>query len=170
MKKNEENKNTAPFKSKRIKRTYTQKINSTPEKIFPLLCPQREKDWLDGWNYEMIYSESGLAEDGAVFKTKHEGDVDTLWVVTRHDRENFIVEFVRMTWETLVTKISLQLEAISEDMTNIHVEYVFTSITEKGNEFIEGNSARQFLEMMKWWEKSLNYYLETGSKLLAIKL
>lgn len=168
--KEENKKNKVPFKAKRIKRTYTQKINSTPEKIFPLLCPQREKDWLDGWNYEMIYSESGLAEDGAIFKTKHESDVDTIWVVTKHDKENLCVEFVRMTWEVLVTKINMQLEPVTEELTNLHIEYVFTSITEKGNEFIEGNSARQFLDMMKWWEKSLNYYLETGNKLLALKL
>ncbi|MGE5403048.1 MAG: hypothetical protein ACM3S2_21820 [Ignavibacteriales bacterium] len=169
MKQKEENEKPV-FNSKRVKRTYTQKINSTPDKIFPLLCPKRELDWLDGWHYEMVYSESGFAEEGAIFKTKHEGTVDTIWVVTKHDKENFIVEFVRMTWETVVVKINMKLEDNYNGTSDLHIEYIFTSITEKGSEFIDGKSSRQFLDMMKWWEKSLNYYLETGNKLLALKL
>ena len=57
------------FSPKRITREYRQTINATPEKMFPLLCPVREADWLDGWRYNMIYSESGLVEEGAVFST-----------------------------------------------------------------------------------------------------
>ncbi|MEI7810792.1 MAG: hypothetical protein WCJ01_00040 [Ignavibacteria bacterium] len=158
------------FKSKKIKRTFTQKINSTPDKIFPLLCPEREKDWLDGWSYDMIYSESGFAENGAIFKTRYGETVDTIWIVTKYDKELGIIEFVRMTWDVVVVNISFRLEAVNDTVTDIHVEYIFTSITEKGNEFIEGSSSRQFLEMMKWWEKSLNYFIMTGNKLLAIKL
>lgn len=29
----------------------------------------REAEWLDGWKHNMIYSESGLVEEGAVFST-----------------------------------------------------------------------------------------------------
>ncbi|MGE5431615.1 MAG: hypothetical protein ACM3QX_11110 [Syntrophomonadaceae bacterium] len=166
----EEKEKKPPFVSKRVNRSYIQKINSTPDKIFPLLCPRRELDWLDGWHYEMIYSESGFAEDGAVFKTKHEGEVNTIWTVTRYDKENFEIEFVRMTWEVVVVRIKMRLEDNRDGSSNLHIEYIFTPITEKGNEFIDGKSAKQFLEMMKWWEKSLNYYLETGGKLLALKL
>ncbi|MGE5458209.1 MAG: hypothetical protein ACM3RX_07630 [Methanococcaceae archaeon] len=171
MKKQEEKPpKKATFKSKRVKRSFVQKIASTPDKIFPLLCQKRELDWLDGWKYEPIYSESGYAEEGAIFKTKHEGDVETIWVVSRYSPETYTVEFVRMTWETIVVKINLRVEDNFNGTSSLNVEYIFTSITEKGNEFIDGNSSKQFLEMMKWWEKSLNYYLETGNKLLALKL
>ena len=47
--------------------TFKQLNNAEPEKVFPLLCPVREKDWLDGWNYKMIYSKSGLIEKNCVF-------------------------------------------------------------------------------------------------------
>ena len=73
------------FKSQKITREYRQTINATPEKVFPLLCPVREADWLDGWQYSMIYSESGLVEEGAVFSTPCEGEEDTVWIVTKHD-------------------------------------------------------------------------------------
>ena len=40
--------------------------------IFELACPVREDEWLTGWRElrEIIYTESGFAESGCVFKTK----------------------------------------------------------------------------------------------------
>ena len=157
-----------PFKSKKVKRSYTQRIKAASEVIFPLLCPQKELDWLDGWDYEMIYSQSGFAEDGAVFKTRHEGDVNTIWVVSRYDRENKIIEFVRLTWETVAVKIHIHIYDNHNGTSDVYVEYTFTSITEKGNEFVEGTSEKQFIKMMRWWERSMNYYLDTGRKLLML--
>ncbi len=155
-----------PFKSKKVKRSYTQRIKAASEVIFPLLCPQKELEWLDGWDYEMIYSQSGFAEDGAVFKTKHSGDVNTIWVVSRYDRENKIIEFVRMTWETVVVKIHIHIYDNHNGTSDVYIEYTFTSITGKGNEFVEASSEKEFVKMMHWWERSMNYYLETGKKLL----
>jgi hypothetical protein len=154
------------FESQRVTRSYTQKIEASAEKIFPLLCPQKELDWLDGWNYEMVYSITGFAEEGAIFKTKHEGDINTIWVVSKYDRENKIIEFVRMTWEIVVVKIHIHVLDNNNGTSDVYIEYTFTSITEKGNEFVEGTSEKQFNKMMRWWEKSMNYYFETGRKLL----
>jgi hypothetical protein len=50
-------------------KNYRQTIQATPDQVFPLLCPVREKEWLENWQYQMLYSESGLAETGAVFAT-----------------------------------------------------------------------------------------------------
>ncbi|MCX6150858.1 MAG: hypothetical protein NTX22_10060 [Ignavibacteriales bacterium] len=157
-----------PFKSNRISRTYTQKINATAKEIFPLLCPQKETEWLDGWSYEMIFSLSGFAEEGAVFKTKHAGDVNTIWVVTKYNKKNKIIEFVRLTWETVIVKIRLQVIDNTDGTSDVKVDYTFTTISEKGNEFVQTKSEKQFDDMMRWWEKSMNYYLETGRKLLLL--
>jgi hypothetical protein len=45
------------FKSYRIAYEYTQTNPATPDKVFPLLCPVREADWLPGWQYRLIYSD-----------------------------------------------------------------------------------------------------------------
>ena len=34
-------------------------FETTPENIFPLLCPAREADWIPGWDSELIYTKSG---------------------------------------------------------------------------------------------------------------
>lgn len=58
-------------------------MDERPERIFPLLCPVLEYDWVPGWECELVYTESGVAESGAVFRTERErdGGLDT-WVVS----------------------------------------------------------------------------------------
>ena len=41
-------KNQAEFKAKRVIRGYCQTINAKPADVFPLLCPVKEAQWLDG--------------------------------------------------------------------------------------------------------------------------
>lgn len=74
------------FTAKRIVRSYRQAINAPAEEVFPLICPVREAEWLDGWDYRMVYSESGIAEEGCVFTSHHPGEEsDTIWIITQHD-------------------------------------------------------------------------------------
>jgi hypothetical protein len=47
--------------------TCRQTINAPPDAVFPLICPVREAEWLDGWRYTMLFSVSGVVEQGAVF-------------------------------------------------------------------------------------------------------
>jgi hypothetical protein len=37
----------SPFQSRRVVRRYCYEIDASPERIFPLLCPVREYDWID---------------------------------------------------------------------------------------------------------------------------
>jgi len=58
------------FKARRVAHEYTQTNPASPEKVFPLLCPVREADWIPGWRYTLIYSDSGVAELGCIFTTQ----------------------------------------------------------------------------------------------------
>jgi len=53
----------------RVTRTFTQHLVAEPSRVFPLLCPVREADWLEGWDPLLIVSESGIAEPDCVFVT-----------------------------------------------------------------------------------------------------
>ena len=88
------------LQARRVVKAYRQTIEGTPERVFPLLCPVREVEWLDGWAYRMVHSVSGLVEPGAVFTTSAPGEADTVWVVSRHDPSLGIVEFCRFTAES----------------------------------------------------------------------
>lgn len=156
------------FEPRRLIREYRQTIHASPEKVFPLLCPVREADWLDGWRFSMIYSGSGFVEEGAVFRTAHEGEEDTVWVVTRHDTETLSVDFVRFTPGSRTCLLKISVKPRNDNSSFVHIRYVYTGITSAGNDFIDGFTEEAFVEAMKFWEKSMNYFIETGQRLKSI--
>lgn len=154
------------FIAKRITRNYCQTIFSTPDKIFPLICPVLEAQWLDDWDYKMIYSETGFAEDGAVFTTSNEGEEDTVWIVTEHDKIDNKVEFIRITPASRVSKLTVHIKEKDHNSSYVDITYTYTAYTAEGNRFIDDYTEKVFLKMVKHWEDSINYFLETGRKLI----
>ena len=120
--------NTKAFRPERITRKYRQTINAAPHVVFPLLCPVREAEWLDG------------------VKTAE-------------------VEFTRFTPNA--TTCVLKIAVISKDENNAYVDiaYTYTGLSPEGNSFIENFTEETFLEAVIFWEKSMNYFLETGQQL-----
>jgi hypothetical protein len=155
----------AKFTARRTTRTYRQTINSIPESVFPLLCPVREAEWLDGWQYAMIYSESGLIEEWAVFRTAHEGEEDTVWIVTKHDPRKREIEFARFTPGSRTCVLRIAVRAKAKNSSFVDISYTYTATTPAGNDFIDGLTEEAFVKGVVFWEKSVNYFLETGKKL-----
>jgi hypothetical protein len=145
--------------------TFKQLNNAAPEAVFPLLCPVREKDWLDGWDYKMIYSKSGLIEKNCVFSTSYPDEMDTIWHVTQHNPEEFEVEFLRVTPNENVVRINIKLNPLENSKTETDIAYQYTGLNKKQSEYINNELESKFSESMRWWEKSINHYLETGKLL-----
>jgi len=150
--------------------TCTQINTGNIKEVFPLLCPVREKDWIDGWNCKMIHSISGLIEKNCVFTTKHHGDLETIWHVTQYDKENYSIEFLRVTLNENTVRINIHLEKIDESNTKTHISYLYTilgiyQVKEKMSQI-----EQSFLESMTYWEKAINYYLKTGKMLKKFKV
>ena len=144
---------------------YTQLNTGKINEVFPLLCPVREKDWLDGWDFQMIYSQSGLAEKDCVFTTPHHGKYDTVWHITQYDQSNRKIEFLRVTPSENVVRINIELEESGTQQTSTKISYQYTSLSEEVNRFIEADLEISFLKSMVWWEKAINHYLKTGEML-----
>ncbi len=153
------------FQAKHITRSYEQTISADPSKVFDLLCPVKEAQWLEGWDYTLLHSESGLAEEGCVFLSRQEGEKDTIWMITKRDVQNRKIEFVRATPESRIARLTIAVDEKAANVSKVKITYVITAICEKGNIFLEAFTEEKFTEVMKFWEKSMNYYLETGKKL-----
>lgn len=153
------------FSAKRKVFSFTQVINERPEKIFPLLCPERETEWLDGWTYNMIYSISGVAEPGAVFSTSDEGEEDTVWIITKHAKTNYIVEFTRFTPGSRTCVLFIKVAEKNKNSSYVDICYTYTGLTDAGNKFIDEYKEEEFNERMKFWQNSMNYFIETGKTL-----
>jgi hypothetical protein len=87
------------MKRYRTTKSYTMCLDAQADAIFPLLCPVREFDWIQPWQCEMVYTDSGRAELDCVFKTNFpdDGPEDT-WVISRYEMrllQNMINHFLK---------------------------------------------------------------------------
>ena len=153
------------FTGKQKTLMYTQLNNASPDEVFPLLCPFREKDWLEGWDYQMIHSKSGLIEQDCVFTTPHHGDQVTVWQVTQYDTIKKRIEFLRVTPKENIVKINISLSPNDIGHTLVHISYQYTALNKAQNDFIENELEQVFNGNMEWWEKAINHYLEFGQML-----
>jgi hypothetical protein len=156
------------FEAKRISHEYTQTNDAPPVKVFPLLCPVREADWVPGWKYRVIYSKSGVAEDGCVFTTPNEGGPETVWIVTHYDPAAFTIAFAWVQPGMIATQLRISLAAAPEGKTSAHIHYFYTGLSAAGNVEIDSFTPEWFRTKMQDWEKAMNHYLHTGSLIPAL--
>jgi hypothetical protein len=156
--------------SGRSSRSYTQRIEAPPARVFPLLCPVREAEWLDGWSeqVEMVHSACGLAEEGCVFRTRVAGRPETVWIITRHDATAGVVEFHRVTPGLVATRLAIVVAGESDGSSAVHITYTFTPLSAAGIAFVEtAHSEEAFRQDMIWWQDSMNHWLCSGEVLRA---
>jgi uncharacterized protein YndB with AHSA1/START domain len=94
-----------------MRRTFehTARIAAPPHRVFPLLCPVREPEWIPGWSCELIHTASGLAEKGCVFRTDSPSGRGTMtWVMTAYEPAER-VEFTCVATDGLVMRIEAGL-------------------------------------------------------------
>ena len=153
--------------SMKFVKNHVMKIDASPDLIFPLLCPAREAEWIDGWSCEMIHSESGLAELGCVFKTNRKPENEAYWIMSRCCPP-CEAEYIRFVTEKMFVVLNFKL-AKTDFGTAIDVMYAFTGVTEVGNLFVE-TKVPQYIDLaIKHLEASLNHFVRTGEKLLVNK-
>ena len=160
------------FQGKRITHEYTQNNVAPPEKVFPLLCPVREADWVPGWQYRLIYSESGAAEYGCVFITPNEGGTETTWMVTDYDPASFRIAYAWVNPGLVAAQIRIWLSRssgaqTSPGHTNAFIQYTYTGLSTEGNREVERYDQKWFRHKMQSWEAAINHYLQTGKRIGA---
>lgn len=148
-------------KRARVRLSYPMKVSSPQEEVFPLLCPLREFDWVPGWECEIVYSESGVAEEGCIFRTDRpaDGGLDT-WVVSRYEPSRRI-SFVRVNpLRTILYDITL--EPSPAGGTRLIWRQEITALDAAGDALVQGQTQDAFASMIENIERMLEHYLTTG--------
>lgn len=143
--------------------SYTQHLVAQPDAVFPLLCPVREADWIEGWEPRQVVSESGVAERDCVFVTPAQ-PADAVWYITRHEPESGFIEMVRITPNVTASRLSIQLRAV-EGGSEADITYAHTSLGPEGDTFVASFTADFYRRFMQDWESRINHFLLTGSAL-----
>ena len=148
-------------KPTRATRTFTQKLAAPPDRVFPLLCPVLEADWLEDWDPLVVFTNSGVAEPDCVFMTKA-APHPAIWFVTRHEPEPGFVEMLKISPEITACRLSIQLSAAGDGCEAL-ITYSHTSLGPRGDDFVAGFTEAFYDGFMREWETRMNHYLKTGT-------
>ena len=138
--------------------SYVHCIQAAPEVVFPLLCPVREHDYLPDWRADILYSESGVAEEGCIFVTRNREGAPTIWCIIDHDAAAGRIRFVTFTPESRVGQLDIKLEP-DGDMTAVTFTYTHTAVSPEGEAYLAELTEERFREKMAAFEASLNGFI-----------
>jgi hypothetical protein len=152
------------FRGQRVTHEFTQTNPATPDKVFPLLCPVREVEWVPGWNHQLIYSDSGVAELGCVFTTIPSDipNAKLTWITTDYDPAAYRIAYIWIHPEHVLAELRIQLTADGEH-TLSHIEFRYTGLSEAGNREVATYDHKWFEKRMHGWESAINHYLLHGT-------
>lgn len=154
------------IKPNRVTRGYTQHLVGKPAAVFPLLCPVREADWIEGWDPLLVVSASGVAEPDCVFTTAAEPN-NAIWYVTRHEAATGFVEMLKITPAVTACRLTIQLRPVGDGSEAV-ITYSHTSLGPEGDAFIASFTEDYFVKFMQDWEARVNHYLRHGFALREI--
>jgi len=152
-------------KPTRATRRYTQRLVAAPEVVFPLLCPVRETDWIEGWDPTLVISTSGVAEPDCVFTTPAENG-EALWYITRHEPAAGFVEMIKFTPGVTACRLTIRLRP-APGGSEADVTYTHTSLGPAGDAFVASFDEAHYRRFMEDWESRLNHHLVHGKALPA---
>lgn len=136
----------ASFRARRIARRKAFGIAATPQMIFPLLCPVREREWLENWKADVVYSDSGVAEENAIFTSEHPLLGEAVYVVSCHEPEQGRLGFTVFYPGTCVQQLEIELKPMGGGGTRLTWNRLFTGLSQRGNALIEQISEEVFEE------------------------
>lgn len=152
---------------KRLISSYSSYVAGPPEKTFPLLCPERECEWIEFWPQQgkLLYTDSGFAELDCIFKATvfdHLGP--ETWCCSRYEPSKAI-DYLRMSPHTVI-RLELRLEPAGPG-THITAKLVFSALDKKGEEFLETCNQGTCKEHFTPCFIMLDHFLRTGKMLPA---
>ncbi len=128
-------------------------FSTSPERLFRLLCPTTELDWIPGWHCDLLHSQSGYAEYNAVFRTDFFGP-EEIWICTRYE-PNKAIEYSR-TAEDVCMKLDIGLTDNCDGTVTGRWVTTASALNEEGNKFVSG------LEAQEAALDVLEHYVNTG--------
>lgn len=147
-----------PFKRK-VQIT-EQVFDAPPAEVFRQFCPTREKDWIDGWEADLVYTETGYVEPHCIFTTPASNIVGTgLWVLTRLE-PNELLELVRIIDNDLVAHFRIDLNDNGNGTCTGTWTLKFTALNEQGNKMVEAMPDDD--PLFRKIVYGLQHYLKTG--------
>jgi hypothetical protein len=138
-------------------------IQARPEMVFPLLCPIRENEWIDGWDAKVLFSKTGVAEDNGVFHTRIA--FGETWVTTRHEPKEYRVEYTIFAGGHAILRLDLALDDLGDGTSRLRTRRTYTTLDWLGRRTVGKMSREEIDRAQDRIARQMNHFLTTGTVL-----
>ena len=159
------------IENKRVEAAVTREIKESPGNIFPLACPVEELRWIPEWDYQLIYSKSGVNETNCIFNEDQSGPhffekaLTTTWVTTIHDPDNYRILFQLNLASKAVIRLNVKFREAGQKVSSCTWRMVFTALDEEANAMADDTIRVKMELVMTFLAEALKHYCETGKML-----
>lgn len=157
--------------NKSVEAIVTREIKASPRKIFPLACPVEELRWIPDWDYELIYSKSGVNETNCIFNENKSGPhffekpLTTTWVTTLHDPDNYRILFQLNLSGKAVIRLKIEFREVAKQVSSCTWHMTFTALDVETNSMADETIRMKLELVMNFLSEALKHYCETGDML-----
>jgi len=160
------------FKARRVCVTHEDTIKATPDECFSLACPVEELKWIDNWQFDMIYSDSGKNEDNCIFREEMSGaavlnlpGLSAYWCTTLYDHADHRFHSLLIYGDKGVSKFEFKAGDAGDGGSTVTWRLTFTALNEEGNDIADDSLEQRMSLMLVFLGRSAKHYLETGEML-----
>ena len=160
------------FKAIRVSTHYNIVVAANPDNLFALACPKEELKWIDQWQYDMIFSESGKNENNCIFKEKMSGlfvlnapEIDTYWYTTLYDQQSLKFHALLIYGNAAAGKLEFEVTGTEDGNSSADWHLMFTALNENGNRLADAALKERMTAKLQFLGESAKHYLETGNML-----
>ena len=148
-------------------RTSVIRLEGSIERVFPLFGPLRECEWAEGWNPKVVWPTDEIVRERLVFLvgSSHGDGRDTLWVVSRYDEHEAVIEYTVLAPETVYWILIRCRGTDGGEATEAEITYSYVGTTESACLRNAHDLEAKHRHDLKDWEHAINHYLRTGSRL-----
>jgi hypothetical protein len=144
-----------------LDRQHTILVDGAVDRVFPLFTPIGETYWVDGWDPEFIYPESGETREGMVFRTSHGGE-ETLWSCLAWEPGRHHVRYARVTPGSRFGFVEVNCLERSADQTEASVRYTLTALSAEGASQLSDLTAEAYQRMIDEWRTRIGLWLASN--------
>jgi hypothetical protein len=167
-----ESANMNQFKAKRFHVTHKDRIKAPADQCFSLACPVEELKWIDNWQFDMIYSDSGKNENNCIFREYMSGlfvlnlpELSTYWYTTLYDTESHRFHALLLYGDRATGKFEFEVKGEGKDYSIATWKLTYTALNNSGNNLADESLRDRMFGMLSFLAQSAKHYLEAGEML-----
>ena len=132
-------------------------LDTPADRALQFFTPEGERSWVPGWNPQAGYpTQSAVAfQTNAVFRVDDDTE-RSLWTILEADLQRHVAEYLYVVEGQRISRVRVQIEAVNDNHSRVHVHYVHTAISEKGQEFVASVTPEAFAQKMLDWRRWLH--------------